>query len=37
MLGKVLQNLGSLTAMRVLSRILHFVLKTYLIRTQLNE
>ena len=30
-------NLGSLTAMRVISRLVHFLLKTYLIRTQLDE
>lgn len=37
MLKKVVQNLGSLTVMRVLSRVVHFLLKTYLIRTQLDE
>lgn len=37
MLSNVMRNFGSLTTMRVLSRLLHFVLKTYLIRTQLNE
>ena len=37
MLANVLKNLGSLTTMRVLSRLVHFGLKTYLIRTQLDE
>lgn len=37
MLANVLNNLGSLTTMRVLSRLVHFGLKTYLIRTQLDE
>ena len=36
MIGKVLKNFGSLTTMRVLSRIFHFALKTFLIRTQLD-
>lgn len=37
MLGKVLQNYGSLTIMRVVSRLFQFALKTYLIRTTLDE
>jgi hypothetical protein len=37
MLRTVLQNFGSLTTMRILSRIIHFMLKTYLIRTELDE
>lgn len=37
MLENVVTNFSSLTTMRVVSRLLHFVLKTYLIRTQLNE
>jgi hypothetical protein len=37
MLGKVLQNYGSLTVMRVVSRLFQFALKTYLIRTTLDE
>lgn len=37
MLGKVLQNYGSLTMMRVVSRLFQFALKTYLIRTTLDE
>lgn len=37
MLSTVLQNFGSLTTMRILSRIIHFMLKTYLIRTQLDQ
>lgn len=37
MLANVLKNFGSLTTMRVLSRIIQFIIKTYLIRTELNE
>ena len=37
MLKRVLSNYGSLATMRVLSRLLHFAIKTYLIRTQLNQ
>jgi len=37
MIKKVLKNVGSLSTMRILSRLLQFFLKTYLIRTQLDE
>lgn len=37
MLGNVFKNYGSLTMMRILSRVFQFALKTYLIRTQLDE
>lgn len=37
MLGKVFKNYGSLTGMRIISRLFQFALKTYLIRTQLDE
>jgi hypothetical protein len=37
MLANVLKNYGSLTTMRILSRLFQFALKTYLIRTQLDE
>ena len=37
MLSNVLKNFGSLTTMRVVSRLILFALKTYLIRTQLDE
>jgi hypothetical protein len=37
MIANVLKNFGSLTTMRVLSRLLVFGLKTYLIRTELDE
>lgn len=37
MIKKVLKNAGSLSTMRILSRLVQFLLKTYLIRTQLDE
>ena len=37
MIKKVLKNAGSLSTMRILSRVVQFLLKTYLIRTQLDE
>jgi O-antigen/teichoic acid export membrane protein len=37
MLTNVLKNFGSLTTMRVLSRLVQFIVKTYLIRTQLDH
>ena len=37
MIEKVIKNAGSLSTMRILSRLVQFFLKTYLIRTQLDE
>lgn len=37
MLKRVIGNYGSLATMRVLSRLFHFAIKTYLIRTQLDN
>lgn len=37
MIRKVIHNFGSLTGIRILSRVFEFVLKTYLIRNLLDK